>query len=616
MSTFWNTVQRHRNRSAVHDSPPPQQQQHVPTNVSSSPSSLPSSRWTVTWLPHYYKQSYKKRTTSQKVISIMCLVRKLPRRIKLSLIALLMLWLCWTILIKSFRQHRRPLTEDEKLHQEMLAFLQQHHPTTTSPRLAHLMSTWQAPLVHIVNTRFMQEQGHLLALGHARLHLFRTFCLPTMIQQSTQNFLWIIKTDPMLDPTIRDQLIQDLMPHDNIYLVASNNNFMIRRDPQPSPIGAAAAAAAAATGEGNSWRDGAEPRDLLAPTTHIYTGNQTRLYQAMLQKNLQIVLETRLDADDGLHKYFLQNIQEKALEQFLPYHLQPQNHHRHRPIQFDRPIPRWLYWCTRRHVEWHGGIRPALQLPHVSNNNGTLLAAAAGSTSSSSSEHDYYGTLQVVQHSKMCITPGITVGFGIGTKSDNVPIHPHDKLFDAIHGLHQDQGCGYHQVSDCLELVEDFLLVAVRARTPTSAGMLNVDTNNNNNKDDSNDSNDHHTHNNNRTKTKQKKRRYHQKVEVSNMRNYLYWDLLHHDFAVLREQIKFTNQFILHHLVAIAKDNLKGQCTTDHSCKVRRFATQAIFVSSCWACPCNLTNQLFHTLAGRHKGQADEDYPRTQLINK
>jgi hypothetical protein len=42
------------------------------------------------------------------------------------------------------------------------------------------------------------------------------------------------------------------------------------------------------------------------------------------------------------------------------------------------------------------------------------------------------------------------------------------------------------------------------------------------------------------------------------------WDLLHDDFAVLREQIKFTNKYILDHLVPIARDNLDGQCTSEH----------------------------------------------------
>jgi len=115
--------------------------------------------------------------------------------------------------------------------------------------LQELQDSWDHPLVHIVNTRFMQEQGHLKALGRARLYLFQTFCLPSMVQQSTQQFLWIIKTDPQLDPTLLRELIATVEPYPNIYLVASNKNFMIRDTHAPP-------------GTGHSWRDGAEIRDL------------------------------------------------------------------------------------------------------------------------------------------------------------------------------------------------------------------------------------------------------------------------------------------------------------------------------------------------------------------
>jgi hypothetical protein len=302
------------------------------------------------------------------------------------------------------------------------------------------LQNWEYPLVHVVNTRFMQEQGHLKALGLARLHLFRTFCLPTMVHQSTQQFLWIIKTDPELDPHILRALIQDLWPYSNIYLVASNVNFRIRDHHDPS---------------GNSWRDGAEIRDLLHST--IYTGNRTRLYQAMLQKDRQVVLETRLDADDGLHKYFLEQIQEKAIEQFSDFNANDAS---------NTVIPKWMYWCTRRHVEWHGGVKPKTTETLKNNHHQNYY--------NTTEDVDYYGTLMVIEHSRLCITPGITVGFGIGTSSDQVPIHAHDKLFKAIHGLQAKDACGYNKASHCLELVEDFLIVAVRARTPTSAGMQRV----------------------------------------------------------------------------------------------------------------------------------------------
>ena len=404
---------------------------------------------------------------------------------------------------------------------------QQQQQTPIAPSLQHLQDTWEYPLVHIVNTRFMQEQGHLKALGRARLYLFQTFCLPSILHQSTQQFLWIIKTDPHLDAVLLDELIQTLAPYPNIYLVASNVNYMIRDTHAPP-------------GSGHSWRDGAEIRDLLA-AEHIYTGNLTRLYQAMVQKDRQVVLETRLDADDGLHKFYLQQIQDKALEQFLPSLPRSSDGEedtvQQQQEQIDdgpKTIPKWLYWCTRRHVEWHGGVQERRPPPQLPGKNYTTDA-----TNDIAKAVDYHGSLLIIEHSKLCITPGITVGFGIGTPADQVPIHAHDKLFQAIHDLAPEEACGYRKASHCLELVEDFLLVAVRARTPTSAGMQRVED------------------------------RKHKKPQASPKKTFLFWGLLHDDFAVLREQIKFTNQFILNHLVPIAKDNLEGQCTSDHSCKVR-----------------------------------------------
>ena len=428
--------------------------------------------------------------------------------------------------------------------------MKQQQEQQLAPHLQHLKETWEWPLVHIVNTRFMQEQGHLKALGMARLHLFRTFCLPTMVHQSTQAFLWIIKTDPDLNPFILGALIHDLEAYPNIYLVGSNVNFMVRGNHEPSMP--------------HSWRDGAEIRDVLEPasannrdaTTKIYTGNLTRLYQAMLVKDHQIVLETRLDADDGLHQNYLRHIQEKALARFLPLESDAHNNPSHQTPT--ATIPKWLYWCARRHVEWHGGIQAAR----------TSSQAIAATTTTTV---DYYGSLQVIEHSKLCITPGITVGFGIDTRSDEVPTHAHDKLYEAIHDMDPEQACGYDKSSRCLELVEDFLVVAVRARTPTSAGMQRIegitDDDDTTNGDDGGNNATSSTNNANQTSTKKKKKK-NKTPQIGPTKFYIFWDLLHDDFAVRRERIKYTNRYILNHLVPIAKDNLIGQCTSDHSCKV------------------------------------------------
>lgn len=205
------------------------------------------------------------------------------------------------------------------------------------------------------------------------------------------------------------------------------------------------------------------------------------------------------------------------------------------------------------------------------NNNNisqSQLLDAVSSNEQQQQAPDYHGTLLVVEHSKLCITPGITVGFGLGTPAEDVPIHAHDKLYKAIHSLRPEEACGYTKVSDCLELVEDFLLEAVRARTPTSAGMQRVgaedEEDDNDNDNTTTNSTHHHPH------------ARHPKIpHPSPVKMFLYWDLMHDDFHVLREQVQYTNRYILNHLVPIAKDNLRGQCTSDHSCKVRTNEQQA-----------------------------------------
>lgn len=74
-------------------------------------------------------------------------------------------------------------------------------------------------LFHIIKTRFMQHQPRLLELGKARLELFKTFCLPSMLHQTTQNFFWIIYTDPELHPDLLKEMKKLLKPYPHFYLL-------------------------------------------------------------------------------------------------------------------------------------------------------------------------------------------------------------------------------------------------------------------------------------------------------------------------------------------------------------------------------------------------------------
>jgi len=239
------------------------------------------------------------------------------------------------------------------------------------------------------------------------------------------------------------------------------------------------------------------------------------------------VLETRLDADDGLHRQFLQFVQEDALQQFAT-------------TTAAAAPPKWLYWCSKRIIEWHWMDPLQQDLPF---------------------EHDVavmmhqYGAVQGVQHTHLCITPGITTGFAVDTSETDVPIFAHDELAKKLRddnegdGDNDTPGCGRPHKSDCLKFVEGFVFEAVRSRAPTSAGMLRmlaVPT----------------------------------ELHAEWWVNYAFWNMLHDAFGLQRPQLQWMQQYLSEHMIEIARENLMGQCTTGHSCKEKaRVALQELLAS-------------------------------------
>lgn len=387
-------------------------------------------------------------------------------------------------------------------------------------RMNLLGDTPDLPLIHIVNTRFMQEQANLTALSLARLHLFRTFCLPTMVHQSTSNFLWIIKTDPHLSSKIRQELVQLLQPYPHFYLVGSNVNFLV-----PDNHGA--------------WRDGAEGKHLLNEAV-IYTGNRTLLEQAQRLEDQAVVLETRLDADDGLHVRYLEYVQETALAMLAPNDATsptiPNEPQQSQPVVNNL---QWVYLCTRRHIEWHAADEDAP--------NATKPAPPDG-------------WFNPMEHSKLCITPGITVGFAVGVKATDVPIYDHDKIYKEIAergGCHKSSSTNVatdnaERKLECLHWVDDVLVfAAIRSRTLTSAGMRHVAA----------------TEDNNATT----KNAVH--VLSPGLMQHM-WRYVETYYFISRPDVEQTQGHLQEHVLEIAQDNLQGQCTSGHSCKVSNATTQ------------------------------------------
>jgi hypothetical protein len=77
----------------------------------------------------------------------------------------------------------------------------------------------------------------------------------------------------------------------------------------------------------------------------------------------------------------------------------------------------------------------------------------------------------------------------------------------------------------------------IRARTPTSTGMMDVVV-----------SDEHLSSESDQTMAR--------------------LQTLQDDFHIPRDGLKLLNKYLEEHIFDIAKDNLKGQCTPGHSCKV------------------------------------------------
>ena len=155
----------------------------------------------------------------------------------------------------------------------------------------------------------MQHQPALKALGNARKELFRTFCLPSMVHQTSKNFFWLIYTDPLLDRAIVDEMAQLLKPFPYFYLVSSLED---RR-----------------CFAGTDIKSGLSPHDFK-------TGNTTRLFDQIANANYPTVLESRLDADDAININWIEEVQRRAVQVF--------------EVKKGRD---WMYWCINRAMEWN-----------------------------------------------------------------------------------------------------------------------------------------------------------------------------------------------------------------------------------------------------------------------
>lgn len=414
-------------------------------------------------------------------------------------------------------------------------------------------------LIHIVHTRFMQHQGNLTTLGLARLKQFTSFCLPTMTNQTTQDFLWIIKVDPLLEENeksrakVLEPLLETIRAQENnknIYVVASNYNFNME-------------------GHKGSWRDGQEGVELLhwnasVPVqAKVYTGDMDRLKRAYELREVLPVLETRLDADDGLNIRYLENVQDIALDRFVG------------PIEETSetlPKPKWLYWCILTQIEWHS--------EKYSNSATMGVANQTDSWELRNNEKTYYGNPDLgyvvpIANDNFCITPGLTVGYGVGTSGESVPRYMHTSLYSALQDkfklCHVDKDKSSTHKGPCLERMggvrktvdgkTNYVIHALRSRTLTSAGMDGVGNSDFMGKNTSKATNSTSLARNDSNANTEETAQEPSRMEI------LLWKVLESNFGIDPSQVKQMQQFFMMNRLQIALENSLGQCSMGHSCK-------------------------------------------------
>jgi hypothetical protein len=336
-------------------------------------------------------------------------------------------------------------------------------------------------VLHVVTSRFMQGQSTLNALAKARLRLFETFCLPTMLNQKADNFLWFVMTDPQLDPELLHHLQSLLEPRPNFYLVTSNAKLLT-----PSNLTNILSA---------EHQDSA---DAAAYQKVLLTGDIDLLRNQMLDPNRPLLLETRLDADDGLHSDTLSQIQ--TIAKALPVDTRG-----------------WQIICNNIHYEWR---------------NDDISVIDPNITKISSS-----GKLRIVKES-ICVTPGYTLVRHREPPSIDFPSWP--KIGHNLVAREWPE-CKFENASIVGEAVETktgnfihdcwkkmaYFPAALRSRTVTSAGMSRVET-------------------------KLGEEKYENRTKM-------FWEQVQRDFDIAPESARLTSQYIKDNLHSIALDNLIGQ---------------------------------------------------------
>lgn len=441
------------------------------------------------------------------------------------------------------------------------------------------------PIIHIVYTRFMQHQPDLVSLGLARLELLKDFFLASLQGQTTDNFLVVIRTDPELNRVLKQPLLE-LFPnrtsstkgheqhHNFRYLVVGTNE-------NPKSHQYEDILRRLKDGEG-LWSGTMEES-----WTYLQGGSASR----------RLILETRLDSDDGLHGGYVMILQNEARRALLLSHSGNTNE----PNNDSKRITSdgsWKIWCAGKYLEWQYMAPWDLESSKKQSTSELRVekSSAMDNTGEEEEKEDEsddeetdddkeddgdgdgdeageigVGALVSLQF-KGCLSAGLSMAYFDPpvNKTETIPtLQNHESLAATVVKCRGSKGTMPARKTNCLS----FLTLnpsVLRARTPTSAGMLNIlwDWNAADNLTST-------TAINNNTSDREKKtvetselyQKYHQGAIKQRRYQAKLWDVVEHVFRLSPIRIRELREYFRTHMVAIAEDNLRGQCSNGHSCK-------------------------------------------------
>lgn len=397
-------------------------------------------------------------------------------------------------------------------------------------------------VVHVVLTRFMQHQPNLIHLGMARLELFRTFCLPSMMGQTTKQFLWIIRADPELNTIVKDEFISLLR---SLKVKASNLNIVLVGSRSRIDNGHFRAEEAISDINQNS----------------IWWGDYSLVRDYFRRAQEKIVLETGLDADDGLALHFLEDMQVATAR--LAVRIEK------------RTSSWWRIWCIESVDEWqffgydnrdnnvdsyesessYGAIRAEKDVQ--------TFCRTPGLTRVSTVDHKRYKDLSMYMKGDN-VTELETSLDGTGFFVNHFPLRRlvrtcRDKFFKNIKAK--------DVFTRCLAFLRSNYTQAIRARSPTSTGMKDIDPPSSNPGTATNSPDEDIVGAYDATAAAAAAA-----VSLGNTKDT--WERATSLFGLVKEDIKQSRQRILADLPQILSDALTGQCTPGHSCK--RYAATSL----------------------------------------